>query len=354
LQGRLAHFGAPGARRGVRGAQPDRPSRLDGGGLPVLGARFGGPKSVKVGLEGFSGIHPFGFRLLAHQQRRLRLTQAWHIRPRALEPGVFNHHPRLPTNEPGVFTHLPSTQRALILPQRTPPPFHLLEGGAPVAFPFPASGVEVVPTATGVEKLTDSLCTSGLRVRHEIRGDGTILGWKGNGKIFQETGGGLSSDSYLQGRFRLFGAVYNVPIKSCTLLGSRAPHNLHQLDGPRGWSVVAFHLAKLLQLRLQLSGTLVPGRQISDLGDRSRIFGELLLSLEAIVQVQVETRERERRVRVQRGGVELDPAVPFSPTLHVKRTYSSTIAITGLGWHGGHGLAGAGPIDFQNTRPGYH
>jgi hypothetical protein len=28
LQGRLAHFGAPGARRGVRGARPARPPRL--------------------------------------------------------------------------------------------------------------------------------------------------------------------------------------------------------------------------------------------------------------------------------------------------------------------------------------
>jgi hypothetical protein len=48
LQGLLAHFGAPGAHRGVRGAPPARPSRLVAstskykhldGGLPVLGTR---------------------------------------------------------------------------------------------------------------------------------------------------------------------------------------------------------------------------------------------------------------------------------------------------------------------------
>jgi hypothetical protein len=60
LQGRLAHFGAPGgARRGVRrGARPARPPRtaagvwhkhLDGG-FPVQGVRFGGIKSVPFGL----------------------------------------------------------------------------------------------------------------------------------------------------------------------------------------------------------------------------------------------------------------------------------------------------------------
>jgi hypothetical protein len=57
LQGLLAHFGAPGARRGVRGAPPARPSRLVSdtsssldGGLPVLGVWFGGLKSIRFGL----------------------------------------------------------------------------------------------------------------------------------------------------------------------------------------------------------------------------------------------------------------------------------------------------------------
>jgi hypothetical protein len=56
LQGRLAHFDAPGARRGVRGARPARPSRLVSGsstsmgGFPCKGVRFGGLKLVKFGL----------------------------------------------------------------------------------------------------------------------------------------------------------------------------------------------------------------------------------------------------------------------------------------------------------------
>jgi hypothetical protein len=59
LQGLLAHFGAPGARRGARGAPPARPSQLVAGittnhlkgGLPVLGVRFGGLKAAKVHLQ---------------------------------------------------------------------------------------------------------------------------------------------------------------------------------------------------------------------------------------------------------------------------------------------------------------
>jgi hypothetical protein len=47
LQGRLAHFGAPGARRGVRGARPARPPRLVSGtstsmgGFPCKGCGLG-------------------------------------------------------------------------------------------------------------------------------------------------------------------------------------------------------------------------------------------------------------------------------------------------------------------------
>ena len=37
LQGRLAHFGAPGARRGVRGARPARPPRLVSGTSTSMG-----------------------------------------------------------------------------------------------------------------------------------------------------------------------------------------------------------------------------------------------------------------------------------------------------------------------------
>jgi hypothetical protein len=61
LQGRLAHFGAPGARRGVRGARPTHPPRLVSGtstpmgGSPCreCGVRFGGLKSVKFNLVKF-------------------------------------------------------------------------------------------------------------------------------------------------------------------------------------------------------------------------------------------------------------------------------------------------------------
>jgi hypothetical protein len=56
LQGRLAHFGAPGARRGYAKFSPRPPTaagvwykHLDGG-FPVQGVRFGGLKSVKFGL----------------------------------------------------------------------------------------------------------------------------------------------------------------------------------------------------------------------------------------------------------------------------------------------------------------
>jgi hypothetical protein len=56
LQGRLAHFGAPGARRGYSKFSSRPPTaagvwykHLDGG-FPVQGVRFGGLKSVKFGL----------------------------------------------------------------------------------------------------------------------------------------------------------------------------------------------------------------------------------------------------------------------------------------------------------------